>query len=73
MWYYKSSIGVIKIYFNAATNNYALSIDDEVYGFYASPNSAAGDVYTHTTGCYEWDVSEELSPETVNEWKFIND
>lgn len=72
MWYYNSPIGPIKIYFNAATQNYALHINDIIYGFYTAPNKAAGDVYTHSTGCDEWDMCGDVSPETVDEWEHIN-
>ncbi len=50
---------------------YALKINDIVYGHYSSPIAAADDVYTHTTGCDEWDLLDGTfmdAPTDIYEW-----
>ena len=68
MWIYQTSKGIIRIFFNG--QNYSLFVFDDVYGFYPSPIAAADDVYTFTTGNYNWDSLEGIiePPESIDEW-----
>lgn len=71
MWLFKSKIGLMKIYVDT-NNKFALNIDNTVYGYYSSAVAAADDVYTHTTGCNEWDSLDGLipdSPADIYEWE----
>jgi hypothetical protein len=54
MWLYKSPIGVIRIVKNR-TGSYSIVINEVFYGTYPSAVAAADDVYTFSTGCFEWD------------------
>lgn len=69
MWYYKSPIGLMKIFLNRE-GRYSLQISETVYGLYDSPVAAADDVYTFSTGCGEWDllVGTVEPPTDVYEW-----
>lgn len=52
---------------------FQLWMEDEFLGGYSTPNLAAGDVYTHSTGFYNWDRSDRLSntPHNISEWEII--
>lgn len=70
MWCYNSPIGVIKILLRF-DNRYVIEINEEIYGSYPSPQSAADDVYNHATGCYEWDSLDGSIfdvPSEIDEW-----
>lgn len=58
------------ITFDPAINSYKLIINDTWYGSYHSAVAAAGDVYSHATGCYEWDIldGDVDSPSNLYEW-----
>lgn len=70
MWYYKSPIGLMKIYKNTS-GRYSLQINGTVYGSYNSAIAAADDVYMFATGCYQWDsLDGTLNPPTdICEWQ----
>ncbi|MCM1219399.1 MAG: hypothetical protein NC548_33385 [Lachnospiraceae bacterium] len=70
MWYYKSPIGLMKIYKNSS-GRYSLQIKDNVYGSYNSAVAAADDVYMFATGCHQWDSLEgKLNPPSdIHEWE----
>lgn len=73
MFYYESSIGTFWIKPQPGSpGRWWLGFDDEALGSYASPNLAAGDVYTHTTGLTEWDrLDGKLRnvPDDIREWE----
>ncbi len=54
MWLYKSPIGVIRIV-KSRTGSFSIVINEDFYGTYPSAVAAADDVYTFSTGCFEWD------------------
>lgn len=73
MWVYHSPIGdlVVKLWTNG---RYALLHNGECYGFWATPQAAADEVYTHTTGCSEWDALDcqvDDVPTDLSEWEKI--
>ena len=55
MWYYKSPIGLMRIYLNQG-GGYSLEINGIVYSEYLSAVAAADDVFTFSTGCSDWDL-----------------
>ena len=70
MWLYRSPIG--NIFIKLFQQGYGIVINNEVYGFYKSAVAAADDVYTHTTGCYDWDKLDcKISdvPTDIYEWE----
>ena len=72
LYIYKSPVGIIKII--KSNNRYNLVIDKTVYGSYNSAVAAADDVYTQTTGYYEFDIldcSEVDIPTDIYEWEKI--
>lgn len=71
MWIYHSPIGpfVIK---RLQNGKYGLLYADEIWGQWSSPQAVADDVYTHTTGCYDWDKLDcliEDVPTDLSEWE----
>ena len=72
LYFYRSPIGLMQIYFDQATRKYALKIGDIVYELHESAQSAADNVYVHVTGCYEWDRldGEASGPTDLSEWDY---
>ena len=73
MWKYDSPIGPIYIAM-LNTGGYGIIFNDNVFGSWNSPQSAADDVYCHVTGCYEWDSLDgtlDDVPNDINEWDFV--
>lgn len=71
MWIYRSPIGVFTIK-QFPNGKYGLCYDSECYGFYSTPVQAADDVYTHVTGCTEWDDLDGKvpnEPTDLSEWE----
>ena len=72
IYYYRTRFGTFWIKPQPGVRGrWLLGIDAEALGSYASPNMAAGDVFSHATGHFEWDcLAGELLdvPETVAEW-----
>jgi len=70
MWFYKSPAGNMRIFRNSS-GKYSLQIRDTVYGTYSSADAAADDVYTFSTGCYEWDslFYSVYPPSGLPEWE----
>jgi len=73
MYYYESQIGIFWIKPQpGCPGRWWLGFDDEALGSYASPALAAGDVYSHCTGHYEWDMLDAQLldvPESILEWE----
>lgn len=70
MWVYHSPIG--PIYIKHFDDGFGIIIDDIVYGGYSSAVAAADDVFTFSTGCYEWDSlcgDEPDCPNDLSEWE----
>lgn len=69
MFYYQSKVGLFTI--QPFQDGFGLFIDDDLLGVYSSAVAAADDVYTHTTGCFEWDsLDGKVTPPTdVYEWQ----
>lgn len=70
MWIYDSPIGrfIIKYLPNG---KFGLIYNNELYGIWQSPQAAADEVYTHTTGCNEWDFLDgqiDDLPTDLSEW-----
>ena len=69
MWYYRSRVGLMRII--PYKGKYALEIDDEVCGYYQTPDAAADDVASFSTNCYEWDsLASRIKnyPVDLSEW-----
>jgi len=64
----------MSIYFDRSVNKYALNICGTVYGHYPSAEAAADDVFTFSTGCFEWDsLCDDIDlscsiPDNISEW-----
>ncbi|MGN7471265.1 hypothetical protein [Brevibacillus sp. SAFN-007a] len=73
MFTFKSPVGLMKIYPDPHTRMFALAIGDTVYGHYPSAIAAADDVYTHSTGCFEWDelAGKVDAPTDIYEWNRV--
>ena len=69
MYKCKTPIGTFLIIRN--DDQYDLMIGDYCFGSYDSAISAADDVYTKTTGCYEWDMSNYEGPTDLSEWIYL--
>lgn len=69
MYYFKSCVGKFSI--RRTNDAYGLYLDSECLGVYPSAVAAADDVYTHTTGSYEWDSLDGIKdgPTDLYEWK----
>lgn len=68
MWYIESEIGTIRIV-PISNNKFSLLYDDDNYGGFNSPEAAADDVYSQTTGCDEIDCYDGEFPSDLSEWK----
>lgn len=74
MWIYDSPIGRITIVYDSRTNRFLLVFGNTVYGSYYSAMAAADDVYTFSTGNFDWDqhmidLEYQLStPSDISEW-----
>ena len=72
MFVYNSPIGLMIIKYNKAKNKYLLTINDICYEEHDSPQSAADNVLMHVTGCYEWDVLDDIdAPSDISEWNMV--
>jgi len=67
MYYYNTPIGMLKIVFR--NGRYDLFLNDFCGGSYYSPQAAADDVYTKTSGCSDWDLSNYEAPTDLSEWE----
>ena len=72
MWVYESPVGLMKIS-RISNGQYGLWISSNMYGCYSSAESAADDVFTCSTGCYEWDslamCNPGLIPTDLSDWE----
>ncbi len=69
MYYYESPIGLFRII--QQDSNVLLFFEDDLLGAYRSAVAAANDVYTHTTGLYDWDKLDGKLldvPTDISEW-----
>ena len=77
MWIYDSPIGKIEIKFDCNVKKYALWLGDECGGFYPTPEAAADDVYTQTSGIdaidYLKDSKSNILPHDLGDWNKIPD
>ncbi len=65
---YKTRIGTFSILMQSG-GRWGLWINDDLLGSYQSPESAANNVYTQTTGYYEWDsLDPVIEPCDLSEW-----
>lgn len=67
---YKSPVGIMLI--RPLSGRWGLYIGENLYGSYHSPAAAADDVYTHTTGCDEWDKQDgeiDEGPTDLSDWE----
>lgn len=72
MFVYNSPIGIMKIGIDKNVGKYVLAIGNTIYGHYPNALLAADDVYTHSTGCYDWDkLDGTISdvPTDIYEWE----
>lgn len=71
MWVYRSPIG--NLYIKRLNNgSYGLEYDGTVWESSPSPQIEADNVYTHVTGCYEWDKLDGRVmdvPSDLSEWE----
>ena len=52
---YKSPVGTMSIKYDHRSSKWMLGLGDEVYGLYETTIAAADDVYSQSSGSYEWD------------------
>lgn len=74
MWKYGSPIGTMYIRTNNQTGKYNLVINGKALGNYSSAVAAADDVYTHSTGCLEWDMLDGTIadvPTDIYQWQKV--
>ena len=71
IYQYRSPIGCFLI--KQKTNGYwDLWLKDELLGSYKSATAAADDVYTQTTGDYNWDSLNDTNiPTDIHEWEVV--
>ncbi len=74
MWVYHSPIG--NLYIKRLHNErYGLVYNNTVWESCHSPQAEADNVYSHVTGCYDWDrLDGQISdvPADLSEWEFVN-
>ncbi len=69
MWFYKTEVGTFNIR-KQFDGCWGLWLDDGMLGSYLSPEAAADDVYTQSTGCYEWDSLQSVTePMDLLDWE----
>ena len=71
MWFYRSSIGLLRI-IEAADEKYYLLVGDDPTLWtmgYEDPESVSDAVLTHTTGCPAWDRSDATSAADLADWQ----
>ena len=77
MWIYDSPIGKIEIKFDRNVKKYALWLGDECGGFYPTPEAAADDVYTQSSGIDTIDSlkgsKSNILPDGLGKWDKIPD
>lgn len=54
-WIYKSHIGIISIV-PFVSGRWTILFNNDKYGSYLTPNQAADDVRSFSTGCDDWDL-----------------
>ena len=70
MWVYHSPIG--PMYIKKMDGSFCIWFDSIFYGGYRSPQAAADDVYTFSTGCSDWDLLFDKVPDCptdLSEWE----
>ena len=68
IYYFKSPVGTFKI--TPKAGRYLLEINGDICGTYPSAVAAADDVFTQSTGCYEWDeLDSPYAPSDITEWE----
>jgi len=69
MWVYRSPVGTFWIRQNQS-GHFTLGIGDEALGNYSSAIAAADDVFTKSTGHYDWDrLQSPDGPTDIHEWE----
>ena len=71
LYHYKTRVGTFWIAPQPnVPGRFWLGVDDEALGSYHSAEAAADDVYSQSTGYYEWDAIEEpvTSPCDLSDW-----
>lgn len=69
-WYFDSAFGRM-IIAPIKNGKFALLVDDEEVSRANSPIQLADNVYTHTSDCYDWDISDEEGPSDISEWSYL--
>lgn len=69
-WCYRSPFGVLEIV-PKRNGNFVLVLDGEEFDESHSPQAVADNLYTHTSGFFEWDVSDFDGPTDLSEWTYI--
>lgn len=71
MWFFRSSIGLLKIIEGADENYYFLFREDPTLWTegYEDPETVAEAIRNHTTGCPVWDQSEAVCSAELWQWQ----
>lgn len=71
MWFYRSSIGLLRIIESADEKYYFLFGEDPTLWTegYEDPESVADAILHHTTGCPAWDSSDAASTADLSYWQ----
>jgi len=68
-FFYRTRFGVFSIR-PAANGRWTLAMDSDALGSYATPESAADDVFVCATGHDTWDAQGSVNePESLAEWE----
>ena len=71
MWFFRSSIGLLKIIEGADENYYFVFGEDPTLWTpgYEDPETVAEAIRNHTTGCAAWDQSEAVCSAELWQWQ----
>ena len=70
MWYYETSIGVLKIVKTSYGYGFLFGDDPTDWTGGPTPNAVADDVYNHATGYTWWDSSGIEALHDLSEWVY---
>lgn len=70
MWIYRSPVGILKIV-RQPDGTFGLCHNETVWEACDTPQAEADNVFSHVTGCDEWDSCPGAGPSDLSEWEYI--